>query len=199
MNKPYLVRGKVSKIAKDVKHKRVIIAVNAEYDSVKEDLCPYAEATIKDDLTFSIELKELRWHSKCYKDRQNGKDVQFAAWATAGGTTAQKSFDSAKVKLPDPKAFITLKKGNFDDVACKHYPDRCKKGGQGYIEGTPVNELQNNVFIKLRFSPKSKADGDFGEHTERIIKEFQQCALEKKRKKDGRKPYCHRCRSNGDS
>jgi hypothetical protein len=116
-----------------------------------------------------------------------------------GGLPLPGAVDSAKVKLPDPKAFITLKKGNFDDVACKKYPDRCKKGGQGYVEGTAVNDLQDNVFIKLRFSPKSKADGDFGEHTERIIKEFQQCALEKKRKKDGRKPYCHRCRSNGDS
>lgn len=76
------------------------------------------------------------------------------------------------------KKSIVLAKGMYDDTACKLYNK--SKSGHGYIAGTLIDQTQKEL-ISLGFLKEDKPDGDYGEKTEKAVKDFQTAALKPER------------------
>jgi peptidoglycan hydrolase-like protein with peptidoglycan-binding domain len=73
-----------------------------------------------------------------------------------------------------------LKRGDFDDVACKKYPSK-KPQTPGYVAGKKIEQLQKDL-ITVGIPDIGTADGDFGPKTETGVKKFQECALKRGRR-----------------
>jgi hypothetical protein len=65
-----------------------------------------------------------------------------------------------------------LKKGMYDDKGVEKYPDTYRKGGDGYVEGTPVHEFQKKMEA-FRYLPPGSSDGVFGPRTDTAARNFQ--------------------------
>lgn len=179
-NNPFKIKGKVEKKITTIKKKRLLIDVKTDYNGKGDIIIQGAEAFIQDDLSFETEIKNLFYNESYLNDRLKPPDVKFELYCNCYGNSAENKIESSKILLPAPSKEIILKRGNYDDTACKQYPDRRKADGEGYIKGTAVTDLQKEL-IDLKYLRKNDADGDFGPKTEKAVKQFQQDSLQNKR------------------
>jgi murein DD-endopeptidase MepM/ murein hydrolase activator NlpD len=73
-----------------------------------------------------------------------------------------------------------LKRGDFDDVACKKYSSKTSNK-PGYVAGKKIEQLQKDL-ITVGIPDIGSADGDFGPKTETGVKKFQEYALKRGRR-----------------
>jgi hypothetical protein len=174
----FIVKGKVVTLVEKPTNPNVRVSVNSVYKGKKDCLADNVSAPIKEDKTFECEIGKLWYNNTYLSDKNQPADATFDMKATATGSTAEKPFDSATIKLPQESEFVVLSKGKYDNNGAKKYDK--PESGDDFVPKNPVKELQKNL-ITTAFLPKDSDDGFFLETTEKAVRQFQEFAMKKDR------------------
>lgn len=167
---------------------RLTVDVKTTYKDLKENddiIAKDIEVTF-DNEKFRGTCRKFFYNHYYQTDMEKTSDAVFKVVLIARGKTAEKEFESEEYTFPMKTQVIVLKRGHYDDNWVKNFPDKCKTEGEGYIKGDAVLKLQQKL-VRFRILDKRYADGDFGEKTEKAVKDFQDYAKKPERikMKDG--------------